>query len=259
MASDKEIKRLLSELADSTKKEFASLSKLITDQSKEIEALKILVKEKDELLMRLESDLNSLKIDQKKFKLERETRDRNYSIRIFGLDIEGDNTNVVNVLQNVYDRTIYPILELAVKNNEIKSVPPVESLLEYGHILPNKTSKTNIPGLASDKPASPSPIIIRFFSRLYRSLVFKYKKDFLNSTSPAGGTMQTRFGTRRPGDNPRVYIVEDLPIDTYQMMKKMIADDKYKKVWTINGQIRYVLEAKPESVIKIKDVYSFKL
>ena len=93
-----------------------------------------------------------------KNKIDRETRDRNYSICIFGLEVDGDNASVINVLSNVYNKVISPTLSLAVKAKQIKSVPPVESLLEYGHILLVK-SRSN----KNDASCFP-PIIVRFYT-----------------------------------------------------------------------------------------------
>jgi hypothetical protein len=64
----------------------------------------------------------------------------------------------------VYQELVAPILAGAVEAGEIASVPPCENLIEVAHILPGKGAK--------------KPIIVRFFSRYWRSLLFRFRKDY---------------------------------------------------------------------------------
>ena len=75
-----------------------------------------------------------------------------------------DETDPEKVMQHVYDRLLKPILEGAVKEGRMSTIPPVDAILETAHVLP----------VIMDT----KPIIARFFTRNIRSLVFKLKKEF---------------------------------------------------------------------------------
>ena len=69
------------------------------------------------------------------------------------------------VMHTVYDTLLKHILDGAVENGEIPSVPNCEDLIEMAHILPAKKDCNK-------------PIIVRFYSRFMRSLVFCFRKNF---------------------------------------------------------------------------------
>ena len=140
--------------------------------------------------------------------LEREMRARNQRIRILGLKMNGDQTDVGHVLQNVFTRLVNPILNLAVEKGDIAEVPRCQAVLEFGHILPvnDKSSEARTPS-----------IIIWFQSRYYRQLVFKYKKQFLSRS-------RTSSSAEVPASN--IYKAEDLTGPTYRRLKAMLMELK---------------------------------
>ena len=258
MTGSKETNDLLRKLQEESKSNFQTLKKLIEDQKSEIKRLNTMVLEKDKKIVKLEDDLNQAKKQIQNGLHERELRDRMNSVRIFGLKLDGEPTNVGNVLENVYSKLIFPILDQAVTAGDIDAVPPCHALLEYGHILPSKKA---------DSPTTP-PIIVRFFSRHYRYLVFKHKRSYLHPNPvPPSRPPQTRSSANSAAATPAVafssperspiYINEDLTSATFKKMKDMIEDKQtYSKVWTVNGRIKFVLKSAPNTVSTVRNVFA---
>ena len=115
---------------------------------------------------------------------EQEQRNRNFSLRIHNLKLSSETMKSANkTSEYVYTAIIKPILTIAVTKNEIGSVPPLLSTIEYAHHLP-----------APKKSPDLSTVIVRLSSRLIRQAVFKGKKEFF-SQNP---------------EFPNVFISEDL-------------------------------------------------
>jgi hypothetical protein len=212
------IQGLSSQIVDLTTKVDAQ-NKIMADQKTALDA-------QDKTIKQLKNSLN-----------DREQYTRNYSVRIFNhaLPTETNETDVNQVLKNVYETLLVPILTLAVGDGTITSIPSQETLLEYGHIL------------GKGKNGVPPAIIIKFYSRFYRSVLFRYKRAYLNpytsrramgpQGSPASPSDQS---TPPPTTASPTYINEDLTTATYIKLKEMIKDRDIKKVWTMNGKIRYL-------------------
>ena len=114
----------------------------------------------------------------------REKHQCNSSIRIFGLEInDSDAKDPISTSGVIYNKLLKPVLELAVKDETLDKIPNMLELIEYAHVLPSR----KIPSTGKKI----SPIICRFQSRLMRSIIFRYKKQFLSS-SP---TMKSIFVT----------------------------------------------------------------
>ena len=152
---------------------------------------------------------------------DREQRDRNYSIRVFNLEVppSGEHGPThMDVINHVYTELVAPVLGSLADKGLIPDVPPALQLFEYGHILPApKKAATNIP-----------PIIIRFFSRSYKTLFMKNKREFL-----AGVNKTSRL---------KISVFEDLTAHNFKRLKALNEEDpRVEKAFSINGQIKYIL------------------
>jgi hypothetical protein len=96
---------------------------------------------------------------------------RSFNIRIFNFHLEGESNDTRNVMNQVYEKIMTPVLEGAVSKGRLAAVPAVDSLLETAHILPGKEGK-------------PKPIICRFFNRFHRMLFLQLKKEFAPRGQP---------------------------------------------------------------------------
>ena len=182
--------------------------------SEHAEAISIL----KECQAKTEDDVMKLKIEAN----EKEQRTRNYSIRISNLPVPEDILyKPIQVIHFTYETVILPILQMAVDNKEIPSVPPALEIIEFGHVL---RSRVTLP-----------PIIIRFCSRAYRLLLFRYKSAVLPRLDIC--------------KNTRIYIAEDLTNLTYRRMKEIGSNKKVEKCFTIAGQIKYILASDKEKKI----------
>jgi len=168
----------------------------------------------------LREEVNNLKSIQN----TQEQRQRNYSVRLFNLPLtDNQRNNTSNLIQHVYNKVLKPILQVCVNNKEIDSIPAPLELIEYGH--PLKPSK-NAP------PNSHSPIILRFFSRTYRLLVLKNKRQILE-------------GINRSQPN-RIFMTEDLTKLNYNRLMELSKDDKVERCFTQNGKIKFSLKDDPD-------------
>ena len=102
---------------------FEQLESKLDEQRNEITNLTKMLEDKDKKIAELTSEMKKLKKETQTGLHEKEIRSRNYSLRIFGMKVEGDKTEVPTVLQNVYDKLLRPILELAVEAGELPAVP----------------------------------------------------------------------------------------------------------------------------------------
>ena len=134
-------------------------------------------------------------------------------------------------MQTVYDNLIQPILEGARANGDIEHVPSCEALLETAHILPGKGD-------------GPKPVIARFFSRYWRNVVFRNRKDFSPrepSTAIPTPSNNTRSGAAR---TPRMKypFFEDLTRATFTKLTAIKQQEGVISAWTVNGSIRFKLK-----------------
>ncbi len=72
----------------------------------------------------------------------------------------------------VYNKLILPILIGAYQQGAIDAIPTLHSTIETAHTLP-------------EKPNSAKPIIVRFFSRHLKQILFHFKKEFSPNPLPS--------------------------------------------------------------------------
>jgi len=215
----KDLKTLIVSLRDENK-ELRSEIKLKDTQLTEMQAT----------VSGVESRLNSL-----------EQHHRGWGARILNIPVSpAEEADPEVMIQKVFDLALRPILEGAVSSGKLKSIPLPEQVLEVAHVLPGK------PGL-------PKPIIVRFFSRNLRNLIFQCKKDFAvreEETRPrrsadngggAGGGGNINGGFEGRG-RFRFPLYDDLTKMNLSKMRSISQDDRVLACWTINGQIKFRLK-----------------
>lgn len=159
------------------------------------------------------------KIDDVKMAINNlEQRNRNSSIRVFGLEVD-DPTSKCALLtaKLVFNVVIKPILEVAVSKGELQAVPEIFNVIEYAHVIPNKKTST-------------TPIIIRLQSRIYRTCIFRHKKAVLSSDD----SLNT------------VFINEDLTTENYRKLQEVKQLPTTLKAWTVSGRIRLTTKEEPD-------------
>ena len=199
---------------------FELLEASLVSVTREKEALKVTVAEQANELAELRNSLN-----------EREQYARSWSMRILNIPVHKDNeSDTRHVMQAVYDHLIQPILEGVRANGDIGNVPDCDALLETAHILPGKGD-------------GPKPVIARFYSRYWRNLVFRNRKDFAprEPSSATTATTNTRNGQPRTA-RMRFPFFEDLTKATFTKLSAIKQQEGVLSAWTVNGSIRFKLK-----------------
>ena len=168
---------------------------------------------------------------------DREQYARSWSIRCLNIPLTKDRESDTRyVMQQVYDVLLKPILEGAVENEEIPAVPKCDDLLEMAHILPAKKD-------------SNKPVIVRFYSRFMRSLVFRYRKNFApreeKTAGPSGGAVKA--------PKMKYSFFEDLSKETYAKLTEIKREPEVQSAWTVSGSIRFKTK-NSEQIYKVQSL-----
>ena len=220
---------MLMPLVDSVKKltdKVASLETSVEEAKKENSKLLDDLAERDRTIETLKDQLNDTSQYQ-----------RQWSIRVIGLNIpEADKHNNFAVRNILYRSLLCPILEGAVAAGDIPQVPPAEQLIERAHILPSS-------------PTKPSVVIARFFSRDYKDLCFKHRKQHQPYST---AQVLTRSNTRPTPPRPLYQMYEDLNRSIFTKMRALATHDSVHAAWTSSGTIRFRLKSDPSTVLKVR-------
>jgi hypothetical protein len=209
---------------------FDRLEKLWTEAKSENKILREALQEKEREIMNIRERMN----DQEQYT-------RSWCIRVINMKLpQNDATEPHRVMQNVYDRLLLPILQGALSNKLIKSIPSVDQILETAHILPCK-------------PGATPPIIARFYSRNIRALFFKLKKDFAprSPPEPSNGARN-----REPSVGKLQFLLfEDLTRPTFNKMRALSQHEMVENCWSVSGALRFKLK-NDTNIYKVKSVFS---
>ena len=168
---------------------------------------------------------------------EREQYARSWSMRVLNIQIPpGSESNTPAVMTAVYRQLLLPILEGAVESNEIQEFPSCEALLENAHILPGK--------------GSTKPIIVRFYSRYWRSIIFRFRKS---SAPREESSVTTRRGNEKPG-RMLFPFYEDLTRATFKQLQAIKATEGVAAVWSVGGVIKFRLND-DDSIYKVNSLF----
>ena len=157
---------------------------------------------------------------------EREQYARSWSMRILNISVPSDReTDTRLVMKLVYDTLLLPILEGARFKGEIATVPTCDALLENAHILPGKKSN--------------KPVIARFYSRYWRNLIFRHRREFAPREDAEAGGASTRNSTAKQTTRMAHPFFEDLTRATFRLLTTFKQHEAVISAWTVNGSIRF--------------------
>jgi gas vesicle protein len=206
--------------------EVKSLAGALRTVQKENKELKQVVQNQADEIADLRNEIN-----------DREIHARSWSIRALNIPIPaGQESNNGAVMEAVYKELVAPILEGAKAKGDIPTVPPCHSLIEVAHILPGKSGK--------------KPVIVRFFSRYWRSLLFKHRKEYAprEDPAPAAATSATR-----PAKMCFPFF-EDLSRVTFKQLMTIQQHEQVVSAWTVSGIIRFKVKDS-DTVHKVSSIY----
>jgi hypothetical protein len=222
------------EKIDSIESDVKGLKVLLSDLKAENKQLKAEARESERKL----ADMNEKNIQLENRLHSLEQHHRGWSARVMNINLTPeDEACNFRVRDIVYNSALRPILEGAVKQKILSQVPTAENLLETAHVLPGKAGQ-------------PKPIIMRFYNRNMRDIIFKMKKQFaprLGSSTPSGA------GASAEEDKGKFKypIYEDLTRATFLKMRAISQDERVKSCWTIKGQIKFTLHKNANEVKKV--------
>jgi hypothetical protein len=225
LPSNKSMEELQAEMND-------KLTSLVTEVRSLSEALKQVKRDNANLKQTVEQQADEI-CDLKNIINDRELHARSWSIRVVNLPLpEGQETNNRAAMESVYNELVVPILEGAKAAGEIENIPPCDNIIEVAHILPGKAAK--------------KPVIVRFHSRYWRSLLFRHRK--LHAPREAPNTN----GGRPPRMKYAFY--EDLTRATFKQLKTIQDDERVESAWTVSGGIRFKISGN-NAVFKVTSIY----
>jgi uncharacterized protein YoxC len=229
--------------------EVKDLKTLMVSLREENKELKADVKQKDAQLDDMQKSLSGMESRLNNL----EQHHRGWGARVLNIPLsQAEESNTSATIEKVFDLALRPILEGAVREGKLPSLPLAAQVLEMAHVLPGK-------------PGFPKPIIMRFFSRQIRNICFQFKRDFAErepggdggGTGGRGGSDQG--GRRLSGEAPerrgrfRFPLYDDLTKQNLTKMRSIAQDERVQACWTVNGSIRFKLKDS-DSVRKVVSV-----
>jgi hypothetical protein len=205
---DEILERLASLDAINTK--LTNLEKMMAATQAENKQLKDTVASQNTKIIELKDRINSL-----------EQHGRSFSVRVNNLPLDSAvEKDPPAVIKKVYDAVFHPILKGAASLQAISHIPSCYEMIEMAHPLPGRSDK-------------PKPIIVRFFNRNFKAILFKHRKDFAVKADQGG----------QGGLRPRhLYpFHDDLTRDTYKKMVQLQGDPRVQSCWSAGGTLRYRL------------------
>ena len=157
-----------------------------------------------------------------------EQHHRSWSVRVTGIKIPADEeTDPNRVKHHLYEQLLKPILQGAVSNMILPTLPGESEIIERAHVLPAKKD-------------APKPIIARFYSRDMRALIFKLKKEFAPRETLKTRSSNQESGPPRPA-RLRCQIYDDLTRTNFLKMKAIGDDSRVDQCWSANGHLKFKL------------------
>lgn len=271
MDTVKEVKEAMANFQEEIRKDVKDLSKEVKEMHRALESMDLTLSETKEKVDVLDKKIEQLESENKnKDKIINNLMDdinnveqhqRNFSIRIRGLNVPKEASDDEKFLDHVYNKTIKPILDYAKTKGELNHVPETyNTVLEYGHVLPHKKT----PNGSKEKTKEPPVIIVRFASRIYLKKVLHFSFPALNPKKAAQLGWNIPEGYAPPGNTDDVNLANvqingDLTDKNAKLLSTLRTKAKTKeggihKAWrTANGKIKYSLDKENKNT---KVVYS---
>ncbi len=212
----------LTTLTKQQEEKFENLTKLLEESKEEVASLKTTVENQSEEISTLKKKVHDL-----------EQHSRQYSIRVYNVEIEGNASDPNNVVNQLYRKALLPILQGAVTSGRLNSVPDCDSIIETAHTLPGKEGKHK-------------PIICRFFSRRIRTIILQCRKDSAPRAPPI-------TNSHRPP--PFLYpIYEDMASEAHRLLQQLLAHQDVTAAWVTGGTIRFKI-SDSDSIFRVTSVF----
>jgi hypothetical protein len=207
---------------DAIKEKLSNVESMLAAAQAENAQLKAKSEAQEATIVDLKNKLNNL-----------EQHGRSFSVRINNIPLDGtDERDPPAIIKKVYETAFLPILQGAAANRAISAVPSCYEMVEMAHTLPGPSGR-------------PKPIIVRFFNRNLKSLLFRHRKEFAPKTATDGNNSKQRY----------LYpFQDDLTRDTYVKMKQLQSDSRVYACWATSGSLRFKLSENGD-IKRVPSVY----
>jgi hypothetical protein len=219
---------------------------ILRDQSKALEETRALLSDSLGRVSKLEEQVTALQttvssqdreirlLKDKANAADQLTKANN--IRLIGYPATDEETKSTDggksFAARVYEKILKPVLAVAKAKGDITSVPTLANTVEAVYRA-GKISGSHTP-----------PIVVIFNNRAARLAVLRNKRNNI----PMPTDEEKTAGAKR------YIIAEDLTGPSFRMLRLLQADDRVSKVWSAEGQIRYVLKS-DSTIKKVTSVY----
>jgi hypothetical protein len=221
--NNEKLDEILEKLAclDSITAKLANLESMYAASQAENKQLKEVIDTQNVTIRNLQDRHNNL-----------EQHGRSFSVRVNNFPLDGvDERDPPAIIDKVYKQVFLPILTGAEAIKAISHIPSCYDMIEMAHPLPAKGGATK-------------PIIVRFFNRNIKSLLFKHRKEYATKVEPAG-----------PKPRYKYPFMDDLTRDNYVKMKQMQADPRVHSCWASGGSLRYRRVDSDNIIRRVQSVY----
>lgn len=194
--------------------------------------------------------LDDLEFDLKSVANVRQQRERDEGVMIYDLPLPvSTGFNTVAQTNYIYDKLLHPMCVKAKRDGLIRTIPESIEMVKVCHPVPKKTRVTTD---GEQRPANHQvdPIILKFSSKNYKALVYKYKREVLD----AWNTQHSR-----PDRKVQVEIVDDLTktnISCLNWLKSEANNTIIDSAQFRGGKIKYRLKADPRTMKVVTDPFT---
>jgi hypothetical protein len=160
-----------------------------------------------------------------------EQHGRSFSVRVNNLSLEGvDERDPPAMINKVFNTVFLPILQGAASLRAISQVPSCYETIEMAHPLPGRSDR-------------PKPIIVRFFNRNIKAVLFRHRKEFAIKSEEKGPVPRYKYPFH-----------DDLTRDNFNKMKQLQGDPRVHSCWSTGGSLRYRLTGS-DVIKRVPSVY----
>jgi hypothetical protein len=213
----------LTSIVKSYAERFDRLETILTETRRENTALKAALQLKEGEITKLKEKVN----DQEQYV-------RGWSLRILNLQLPPeDATYPDRVMQHAFKKVFEPIFQGALSRNIINAIPSPHSIIETAHILPAKKDSINT-------------VIVRFYSRNIRNMLFRLKREFAPKSAP---------NTRAEPGRYLYPFFEDLTRTNFDKLRAISGHPDVQSCWSVGGVIRFKLK-NSDVIRKVKSVFA---
>lgn len=225
---DPALKNWMTQQFDKLTKSVNNVKKICEKQTKQIDGVDSKVSSLDSHTIIL-----SIKTNQ----LEQRDRDLGCKVRNFKLT-DNEKKDPFKTLAKVYKTLLVPCYTKAVSDGILDEIPPIYQVLEWGHYIPTKKSKSGEGDSTNDT------VIIKFLSRYLKMLCFRYKK-----------VVCEEYNTH---DESEVYMHDDLTRANGSALYRIKKDPLVleKSAYALGGVIKFRYKDTPLKIVTVLNPFA---